>query len=251
MVSGPDPLDPLHLINLASSADRLERFTRRNAHLDNVVRYEAVDGSRLDRRSLVSRGYATDDLSYGDGTLGSAMSHVALWEKIKADQRSATIVEDAVVISHEFYAQASKILSILPPDWDFIQWGYGLPPAYVWAEAGLTKIRLEPYGIASLESEDLCAYQRQQVDCYPLRLVHSFGAMAYSMSPRGAAIALEHCLPLQDRFIEYPEAGVVVEDESIDIALSGVLDRMKAFCCIPPLAVRDPHQPSVRTAMDC
>ena len=97
MVSGPDPLDPLHLINLASSADRLERFTRRNAHLDNVVRYEAVDGSRLDRRSLVSRGYATDDLSYGDGTLGSAMSHVALWEKIKDQPGMETNTYEGIV----------------------------------------------------------------------------------------------------------------------------------------------------------
>lgn len=68
-------LPSMYLINLDQSTDRLLAFRQRNQHLSDVTRVAATDGRTFDRDTLIRLGYITDDLPYGAGTLGSAVSH--------------------------------------------------------------------------------------------------------------------------------------------------------------------------------
>lgn len=238
----------IFLLNLDRSADRLSRFWDRNSHLEGTVqRVSATDGTALDRDELLRSGYILDDLTYGAGALGCAMSHIRLWERALAENRSITIFEDDVVASSCFVETSNRITDTLPADWDIIQWGYLFNPLFVWVDLGISKARLHCYG-PKLNSPA----EFKDIPTVPtaLRLLHCFGTAAYSISPSGARAALEYCLPLRHRYIKFPDAGVTIFDENIDCALCGIYPRMKAYLSVPQLAAAFDDGLSDRKATD-
>jgi GR25 family glycosyltransferase involved in LPS biosynthesis len=240
----------IHLINLDRSPERLLRFRYYNSHLKEIVRVSATDGATVDRAALVSSGYINRDLPYSDGTLGCAMSHVKLWEMAASQDRSLTIIEDDIVVSLHFEARAREILAAVPADWDFIQWGVTFNPLFVWVDLSVSKARLESYGTRNYSAaSDYGMFQAEEFFPAPLRLLHSFGLQGYSISAKGARAALEFCLPLRKKSIQFPDAGVTTEDLGIDVALCGLYPALRAYVCFPQLLIPNDGE-SVRKSID-
>jgi GR25 family glycosyltransferase involved in LPS biosynthesis/glycosyltransferase involved in cell wall biosynthesis len=251
--SPPKPateLPPIHLINLDRSTERLLRFNEYNGHLGNVIRVPAADGSALDREALINSGYITADLPYPAGTLGCALSHLKLWEMAVSQDRSVTIFEDDIVVSHQFEKRARQVLSVVPDDWDIIQWGYVFNPSFIWVDLGVSKAKLEGYGERNYrDSARLRAFQAEQFPVAPVRLLHSFGLQGYSISAKGARAALAYCLPFRKRLIEFPGARVTINDIASDCTLCGLYPELKAYACVPPLLI-EIGDDSARKAID-
>ena len=240
----------MHLINLDRSPERLLRFRDHNDHLREIVRVSATDGAKVDREALVSSDTSTGTCPTQDGTLGCAVSHIKLWEMAASQDRNLTIFEDDIVVSLHFEARAREILAAVPADWDFIQWGVTFDPLFVWVDLGVSKARLHPYGYTELRgSFGLQEFQAEKFFPAPLRLLHSFGLQGYSISAKGARAALEFCLPLRNRSIEFPEAEVTTRDGGIDVALCGLFPTLKAYVCFPQLLVPNDGE-SVRKSID-
>jgi GR25 family glycosyltransferase involved in LPS biosynthesis len=238
-------IPPIYLINLDRAPDRLLHFRHRNSHLQNITRVPAIDGNSLDRPALKRSGYITDDLSYRAGALGCAMSHLKLWEMAVAEERHLTIFEDDIAVSHHFEVAAGQVLATLPSDWDIVQWGCVFNPLFLWVDLGISKARLHCYGAKRYVDEmGGKAFQAERTSVTAVKLLHSFGTQGYSISPQGARKALEYCLPLRHRFIQFPEAGVTTHDEGIDCALCGLYPNLKAFICIPQLLISCSCEPS-------
>ncbi|MBV8472184.1 MAG: glycosyltransferase family 25 protein [Hyphomicrobiales bacterium] len=244
-------LPQIHLINLDRSADRLRQFRERNPHITDFVRVSAVDGSQVDRQALIQAGRITADLPYGAGALGCALSHIGLWEKAVAEDRSITVFEDDIAVSRHFVERAGIILSQIAPDWDFILWGYLLNPLYAWVDLGATKTRLHGYGPNRYSSAAGAGeFQGSDFPSTPIRLLHCFGLQAYSISKKGAQTALDYYLPMKKRWITFPDAGVTTEDEGVDCALCGLYPSTAAYICMPQLAIACDDIVSVRKQMD-
>ena len=205
-----DAVDDLsiHLINLDSSTDRLATFQKRNAHLGNVIRFPAIDGRLLDKEKLIKEGIMAPDCVYAPGTLGCAMSHVTLWKMAAQENRAITVFEDDAIATNRFREKAAQVMSMLPKDWDFIHWGYIFDPSFVWVDFGFSKAELHFYERRFSGTNNL---EFQSVDFSPsiVRLMHSYGTQAYSVSPKGARSLLNFCLPLRKRLISFPGTGIV------------------------------------------
>jgi GR25 family glycosyltransferase involved in LPS biosynthesis len=241
----------MHVINLDRSADRLARFTEVNSHLTEITRYSAVDGTALDRTELERTGHITADLRYGNGTVACALSHIRLWGRSVQENRPLTIFEDDAVTCFQFEKKAVSMLQLLPPDWDFIAWGCNFYPSFVWVDVGISKARLHPYGPKRHnDGNNIRSFQVEELPTAPVRLLHSFGLFAYSISPRGARAAIACCRPLRNRLIEFPDAGVRTWNIGVDIALCALYPSIKAFMCLAPLAIHHPNMGSIRTATD-
>ena len=243
--SGAAELFEIHLINLDRSIDRLAKFKERNAHLSNVLRVSAVDGLTADRKELQRAGVITPDLPYTPGALGCALSHIALWKKAVTENRIVTIFEDDVVCSVNFVEEASRILSLVPGNWDLIQWGCTFDPLFVWLNFDPWKGRLQFYD--SQVGHDYQAFRDGGYSSTPIKLQHSFGTQAYSVSPIGAHKLLNSCLPLRKRSILFPGTPSVNEDTGIDVAMCAAYPEMKAYLCLPPLVIHDTTLESDRT----
>jgi GR25 family glycosyltransferase involved in LPS biosynthesis/glycosyltransferase involved in cell wall biosynthesis len=244
-------LPPMYVINLDRAPDRLRLFSERNQHLGRVTRVSASDGSKLDRKELTDTGYLSEDCPYLAGALGCALSHVILWKMAASQDRSITVFEDDIAVSRHFVSQATALLSVLPDDWDFIQWGYILNPLFAWVDLGVSRVRLQPYGPRPLSSgPGIRRFQSEPVCPAPLKLLHSFGFQGYSVSAKGARAALDHCLPLRRRLITFPDAGVTTPDCGIDVAMCGLYPKLNAFICAPPLLIHCDKGTSNRETAD-
>jgi GR25 family glycosyltransferase involved in LPS biosynthesis len=240
----------IHVINLDRTTERWRRFNEWNGHL-NTLRSPAADGASLDREGLFRAGYTAEGLAYAPGTLGCAISHIKLWELAVRENRPLTVLEDDIAVARHFEAAAAGALAMLPSDWDFIKWGWTINPLFAWLDVGVSRVRLQGYGqLAYEDSESIRAFQDIQSACAPVRMLHSFGLFAYSISPKGAQAALEYCLPLRNRLITFPDAEVTVDATGIDVLLCGAYPQMQAFVALPSLAVHADENGSIRKEMD-
>lgn len=229
---------PAYVINLDRSVERLRLFREKNGHLSDVTRVSAVDGMTVHRDGLVEAGYMSPDLSYPPGTLGCALSHVKIWMMAVARQQAVTVFEDDVLISHHFEQSSSEILAKLPVNWDIIQWGCTLNPLFAWVDVGVSRVKLEGYAAARYQDDAAAmAFQLTRCPIAVVRLLHSFGMYGYSISSTGARKALQFLLPLRDRMITFPDAGVTTLDVGIDVAMCGFYPSASAFLCLSPLVI--------------
>jgi len=224
----------------------MSRFKETNAHLGEIQRFSAIEGTKVDRMALEREGIISGDLKYGPGSLGCALSHIALWRVALERRRSITIFEDDAVTVEDFAAQAIRIVNSLGDQWDFLLWGCNLNPSFAWIDLGVTRARLHVYGARRRNGLKIGAAAA------PIKLLHAFGAFAYSVSPSGAKAAIEYCLPLRHRFIKFVDANVNVEDISQDVALCGLYPSIKAYLALPLIAFAERDDASSdRVGMDC
>jgi hypothetical protein len=182
--------------------------------------------------------------TYGPGSLGCALSHIEMWKKAVEEETPLTVMEDDVRCIPDFYDRAGSVLDVLGDDWDIILWGYLFKPLFMWLDLGLAKAKLSPYDARSAEAfSNLGPALAPSV---PIRIAHVFGLQAYSVSPMGARRLLSECLPLRAQHIRFPGTEIVVQDSGIDCATCRVYPEMKAFVCIPPLAIHDDDGDSIR-----
>jgi GR25 family glycosyltransferase involved in LPS biosynthesis len=240
---------PIHLINLDRSAERLAAFQKYNTYLHNVIRVSAVDGRQLDREQLIRDGLLKPDCDYKPGALACALSHVNLWKKAVAENTVMTVFEDDAIATDRFAEKAAQLIATLPKDWDFIQWGYNFNPLFVWADFGFSKATMRFYS-QNFQGNDKSKFQSANFCPSAVKLAHSYGTVAYSVSAKGARALLDYCLPLKSWSIPFPGTDVVSRNSGIDCAMNGVYGSMQAFISIPPLVLEDKGLNSDRTTTD-
>ena len=242
-------IDEVYLINLERDKERLARFREVNRHLRRIHRPPAIEGRSLDRRHLQNVGEISHDLSYNHASLGNAHSHIELWRLAVEKRTSITIAEDDAVFARNFLTASKAFSGLLPADWDIVMWGWNFD-AYLWVEM--------PEGVArckmTFKQEDL----RQNIEAFrggsshptPVRLRHSFGIMAYTVSSVGGEKLLATCLPLHNVLIPFPGFDVVIENKSIDCMMNMAYPKMKAYVCMPPLAASENLHETSHTRRD-
>jgi glycosyl transferase family 25 len=239
----------VHIINLDRSADRLSEFMLANAHVKDLLRFPAIDGSALDVRELVRSGTMREEIlvrdaavpkelpaKYTRGAVGNALSHIALWRKAIANARPLTICEDDVVFHSQYEAKADTILGALPPDWDIILWSWNANspilfeaiPGVHWCVA---------YFDGANTRERAGVFQRQPLSPMSYRLREALGMGCYSISPKGAQALKDFCLPLRRMSPHSVGLKGNVANSGIDIMALAAYPTLKAFVSFPPLAI--------------
>jgi GR25 family glycosyltransferase involved in LPS biosynthesis len=234
-----------YVINLDRSKDRLSRFetTNRDSQID-FRRFPALDGRKVARGPLIDRGIITADLGYSEGSLGGALSHLALWDLAIEKNQPLTVCEDDAIINRGFSSAAASVIQALPQDWHVILWGWnfdslllfdlvpGVSPGVVLADEARMRLGID-------------AFQSARLTPQPFRLFNAFGLVGYSVSPRGAEAMKQHCLPIGNVEIHIPGLGRTVANKDLDILLNKVYGHINAYVSFPPLIItRNDHSES-------
>jgi glycosyl transferase, family 25 len=249
----------IHLLNLDRSKDRLTEFASANRHLAAVSRVPAVDGETLDLPSLVKQGLIADGLIAKDfytfGALGAALSHVSLWQSAIESEQAVTVAEDDAVLHLQFETLAPEVMKKLPPDWDFILWGWNFDLFLCFEMLpGIS------YCLAQFEQDRLRSnidkFQNQAAEPRAFKLNWSFGICCYTVSPKGARALQEKCLPLKPTTAGFAP-GVKAQiraghfrNVGIDSAMNNAWSELNAYICFPPLVVtkNDAKRSTVQSA---
>jgi GR25 family glycosyltransferase involved in LPS biosynthesis len=238
----------VYVVNLDRDEARLRTFRETNAQLETFTRFSAVDGRTVDRACLREAGVIAETLTYNNGQLGCALSHLELWRKAQSDGAPVTVLEDDAILAANFPDAHVALLHCLPEDWSIVLWGWNFDRS-VWAEI--------PEGVArsvlSFDQdklrENIAAFRASRPACAPVRLRHAFGSLAYSVSPGGARKLLELCLPLSRQFIRFEGFGIGIPNNGIDCMMNLAYPKLKAYVCLPPLAVSENRQGMSHTHM--
>ncbi len=212
-------------------------FESLNAHLKPTLsRFAALEGKDVARGPLVDRGIITADLCYGDGALGCALSHLALWDLAIEKNQALTVSEDDAIFNRGFGPASESLIEALPRDWHMILWGWnfdsilmfdmipGVSPCLGFFNQDQMRIGTDAFQSASLTPQ-------------PFRLLRMFGTIGYSVSPAGAQAMKQHCLPLRNMNVFFPGLERTLPNKGIDIALNDAFPRINAFVSFPPLIV--------------
>jgi glycosyl transferase family 25 len=232
---------PIYVINLDRDHERWRLFRDMNARAGAFTRYSAVDGREADRAALERDGVIDGDLTYNNGQLGCALSHLALWRSAAAENRVVTAIEDDAILAANFMSAHDDFVSRLPEDWSIVLWGWNFDRS-VWAEIpeGVAKSVLTFDQDALRENIEI--FRRSETAHAPVRLRHAFGSLAYSVSPAGADALLHMCLPLSRKFIRFEGFGIGIPNNGIDCMMNTAYPKLKAYVCMPPLAVSENRQ---------
>src|SRR5262249_33772392 len=160
-------------------------------------------------------GMIVPGLSWNNAILGSAHSHIGFWRKAVATGEPITVAEDDAIFAGHFVPASRQFLEKLPPDWGFVMWGWNLD-AFLWAEIpeGVSVCRME-FDQDKMR-KNIAIFRSHSTAHAPIRLRHAFGIMAYTVSPLGAKLLLDTCLPLRDMYVEFSCWGVVTPNATID-----------------------------------
>ena len=132
--------------------------------------------------------------------------------------------------------QRARLLKDLPPDWDFIAWGYEFK-TFLWVELlpGISVAEIRPN--FHLLHQNIAEFSKLDTPRVLMKLRHQFGTLCYSVSPAGARRLIDFCLPLKPGFLKFTDFPITIENIGIDCAMNGAFPTMNAYACIPPLVV--------------
>lgn len=237
----------IRLINLDRSQERLAEFQAHNAHMQSVERISAIDGGRQDIAALVRDGILDQGIvgTYTQGSIGNALSHLALWDEAIATDRIVTVCEDDAIFHRHFEETAGHVIAELPPDWDFILWGWNFDAELMFDMLPGVSAALCRFDQNRMRQETR-KFQEQAVAPKPFRLVRAFGTPCYSMSPKGARNFKAFCFPIRPMMVFFPGINRQWPNNGIDIAMNELYPRVNAFVSMPPLVVTT-NEPSSST----
>ncbi len=234
----------IHYINLKRRTDRDQLFLKRNHFINNLVKVDAIDGTRLDREQLIDNKIISPDLTdYSDGAIGCALSHLKLWELSIKNQQVITIAEDDAIFNRDFDRYSNKVLEQLPPDWDICLWGWNFDSILTLQHPENKQQSTMKFNQDELRN-NVANFQKLKPDCKPLPMINAFGLMCYSISPKGAAFFIKHCFPLKNERVTISVSNNTshVLNTSSDIAMNRFYAKAKSFACFPPLVASENYK---------
>lgn len=229
----------MHLINLDRSPERLQRFHEENPNLSSLTRFSAIEGNAVNKEALIENGILMPENRYSPGALGCALSHATLWRRAFETSRTITVIEDDAILSPEFERICANLVKGLPHTWDIIMWSY-VVQTFLWVEllpghAG-AEIR---WDMRMMDERIIEHFRNFNMQRRLVKLLHQFGTACYSISPKGAKLMSEGCLPLHADIVQFHNFPIRIENEGIDCAMNAVYPNIEAYVAIPPLAFHD------------
>lgn len=228
---------PIYVMNLDRSKDRWLSFEKRNSHLKQYVsRFAAVDGKNASRDLLANQGIIARDLQYNDGALGSALSHLTLWNLAIERNQAITICEDDAIFNLGFIAAAEPLVKTLPKDWHVMFWGWNFD-SVVWFDVipGVTTC------VGQFDQQRMRkgveAFQSANLNPQLFRLFQAFGMPCYSISVAGAQNMKRFCLPFRNIDVPIPGLGRTLPNRDLGVVVNDVFPKINTFVSFPPLVV--------------
>lgn len=142
------PFDKIYVINLKSRQDRwdnmVKEFAKHNISMENIVRWNAVNGKNLTDQQLQENAGKTCFNFCNKGTIGCFLSHQNVWKDVvKHDYNKVLVLEDDVVFCDDIVNKMTNYYNSVPKDWDAIfagSYGSSLDSKICWFTTRQNKI---------------------------------------------------------------------------------------------------------------
>ena len=236
----------VYLINLDRSRERLERFMADNGQPDlEVMRFPAVDGSKLDRTDLVSRGVIAGDLLYSNNAVACSLSHLTIWRQIIADGRPAVVCEDDAILRKDF-ARVHRHFAPTIAQSDLVYWSSNFGLHMIYEVPGLGDFNSVTDDKYLDTEEKVAGFQASSPPLMLFKAKRVWGTACYTITPQGAEKLLKLVLPLRNGKVDTVyRTGLWMQPRKCTFPVLGIdgdmglihIDKVTARVAVPPLAV--------------
>lgn len=224
------------VISLTRTPERLAEFRRQNDSKIQFDVFPAIDGREITPQQLASTGYFDGTVSYTQGAIGNALSHLQLWERIGQGEFPVTICEDDAIFHGRFVEQSGRLLMQLKVDWDLVAWGWNFN-AILFAELlpKLTRCLFElDQGVMR---HNVLQYVQSEVNPNIFKLLNAFGTVCYTISPSGARKFTEKILPIRRLDLFNPRLNRLLPNTALDVMMNHFYAELDCFVAFPPLVL--------------
>lgn len=233
---------PAFVISLERTPQRLANFLKWNAAADVEIEvFGAVDGRTLDIAAVDPAILKPGTTSYRPGSVGSALSHRALWERCAAGDRPFLIFEDDAAIRSDIRDVLPTLVDGLDGAWELFVLGYNTDTVVDIAIAPDLNIYCA-FSNLYPEPVHLAQFMASRGPVGVGRLNNFFGLCGYLLSPRGARLLLEKCFPLDGRTLHVAASKLKMSTYTLDTRIDTHLPFVHAYACMPPLVMPDNRQ---------
>lgn len=223
-------------INLDRSVRKREEFEQFNAGTLTYERFSAIDGLQLNPAQLIADGTISAALEYTQGALGCLMSHLALWKRAVAENRTLTVCEDDAMFNRDFVKVQGYVLNQMKGDFDFLLWGWNFDSAMTYEMLPGISACAATFDQARMRrNTERFKATRIVPTMYPLQ--RAYGLTCYTITPAGAKTLLKLALPVRPLTVFFPGLQRNLPNTGLDVVLSSIYPKIKAFVSVPPLVI--------------
>lgn len=234
----------IFIINLNKSTDRRENFIKNNSKYlslsknmnDDYTFFEAIDGNSININLLPDSILQKKSVNYTKGSIGCALSHLALWEKCIELNEPILIMEDDVILHSKFMSHLNNVYNnMLPIGWDIVQLSYNCDSIISYHNTVYEKCVCS-FSQKKTTQQDIDLFILSKINPTVRKLIHSFGTSSYLLSPSGAKKFKEKCFPLNNQKINIPLLGNI-SCFTIDCMMNAIYKDTNSYICIIPFVM--------------
>ena len=242
-----DPFDSqfdCYVINLKTQPDKLLQFLEHNLTANLMIKpFEAIDGTKTNVATMFEI-FHPYTIHYPPGMIGAALSHRALWRRCAEQEKNYLVFEDDAVIRHDAKAMLLPLLRSVG-SWDIVLLGYNFDSVLDFRvtddiDFGGSFSQLYP------TPEQITRFSRSKDSVALLRLNVALGACAYAVSPSGARNLMQACFPMDNRRVPVRFLDRSFPSYGLDCMMAVAYRNLRAFVCVPPLAMT-PNEKNIST----
>jgi len=227
------------VISLKRTPERLKRFHQINGHEANeVIVIEGIDGVCDDVLLRRSRYLPVEaKQKWSQGSIGSALSHLACWQRCIQTGQAVIILEEDSVLAPDWRHQLNALIDHeLPHNWEFLLLGWNYDSVLRSRDSMGTE------SISLFEPAYPALGQIRRILENPSRrviheLLNAFGLGGYAINPAGARGLIQRLQEQDTSLIRIARGIPEVQSTTLDGALNSCYSQIKAFVVRHPLVI--------------
>ena len=177
---------------------------------------------------------------YTKGAIGSALSHLQLWEKCIELNKPIIIMEDDAIVSKNFNKNVDNLMNnLLPEKWDILLLNYNFDSVLSFNNTNFETC-VSMFNQTKVTKEHIRNFIDSDVNATIAKLNYAFGISAYILHPDGAKILKKKCFPLCDIIVNNIPVLNSVSCFTVDCIMNSFYKQILAYVCIIPFVIT-PH----------
>ena len=228
----------IYVLSLEKSIERRLIFDNYNSKYIQYRYHNAIDGKTLNIDTLDQTVLRKGSVRYSHSAIGTALSHLQLWEKCIALNKPIEIMEDDAIVSCDYTEHMHALMNTLPETWDIVQLNYNFDSILSYNNTTYETCNCM-FSKHKMTKPDIVRFIHTKIHTTIARLNHCFGMSAYVLHPNGAKKMKERCFPLDNRILRMPFIDNLMS-YTIDCMMNSIYKDMSAYVCVIPFVIT-PH----------
>ena len=224
-----------YVISLKRTPQQLEEFRARNSKCgSDFCHFEGIDHRDIDLVAAANE-ITAKGTTLKPGSIGAAMSHLALWRRCAGQTKHFVVLEDDAQARNDIKARLLETVGKLD-EFDIVLMGcntdrpleLSIAPGFLFGGG---------FSVPHPTAKHLSEFAESANPVGLHRLNMSMGICGYVISPKGAKVLIRECFPIDHRPVRFASWNHTFPSQGIDDMMGTLYSRIAAYTCVAQLVM--------------